>query len=155
MPLFLVCWGLFSMRCATLYRRKKLLIVHALSKTVDGVWVLTSPCETLSEDSSAALIGEAILRCLERSRSGIPDPKSFGDLSKPLLEAAGVKTLATFEKTAIAVEIEQENSGEDIVLLPTQNMGEDGFVPTNDRVQARVAPDSVGTEALRALGQAS
>lgn len=120
---------LLAMKCATVYLFKRDLILHAMSKTTDGVWILNEPCERFAADVAEDMLGAAAKAALQRSRSEVPHPTDFRAVTEPLLRAAGVKSWNTFAKSARCVELEESEPGV-LELIPTENKGaDDGFVP--------------------------
>ena len=140
------------MKRATIYRRKAQFYVHASSRTMDGVWILTEPCLCLDQESSDRELGEAVQQALDSSRSGIPHPRSWKGLLDPLLKQAGVKSWNTFSKTALCVEIEEEDG--QVSIVPTENLGvEDGYQadPSRAAVVANGMVEDLGSQARRLL----
>lgn len=113
-------------RAATLYRRGRKLLLHALSLTTDGVWILTEPVLTLSEAEPDAELGLAIRSVLTGSHANIPHPSDWAAVSRPLLKAAGISSWRKFGETATCVEIRE--NGDTLLVTPTRNLGsKNGF----------------------------
>ena len=114
------------MRRATIYRRRKQFLMHASSRTTDGVWILTAPCLAVPEGSDDSEVQRAIRAALDGSQTDVPHPQVWKGLLDPLLRLAGVKAWSTFSKGTSCIEVEEE--GTRIVLIPTRNLGpEEGF----------------------------
>lgn len=138
------------MRCATVYQRKQELLVHAMSKTVDGVWVLTAPCERLTVDVPDDVLGGAVRAAPGMSRADVPHPRDFRSVTEPLLRAAGVKTWSVFARGAVCVEIEEAEPGS-FELIPTDNRGSaEGFVPRDGRQKVQSTKEIDIGRAVRA-----
>lgn len=138
------------MKVATIYERRGNLYVHSSSKTTAGVWVISAPVLTVAE-KDAVVLGRSVRRCLDASSEGVPHPKSFANISDPLLALAGLKSFNTFAKSAKCVEVEMV--GETAILIPTRNGGEeDGFVPLPEKAQvADGTYEALGSAAVAAL----
>lgn len=133
------------MRRATVYRRNKQFLVHASSRTADGVWILWQPCLAIPERSHGQEIGQAIRAALDGSKMNVPPPQTWKGLLDPLLALAGVKAWSTFSKSASCVEVEDDGSR--ITLIPTRNLGPDkGFQADTSR---QIVPEP-GSNALGA-----
>jgi hypothetical protein len=139
------------MKAATLYERKGKLYVHSSSRTTAGVWIINVPPLTVDR-ARVGDIGRSIRECLEASREGVPHPEVFTNLFDSVLDLAGVKSFATFVKSAKCVEIEMVD-GEAVVLIPTRNEGaEDGFVPLPNKMEVPLgSDDALGSAAIAAL----
>jgi len=142
-----------SMKVATLYERRSGLYVHSSSKTTSGVWIVGAPVLNAKKDDVGQL-GNAIRQCLEASSEGVPHPKSFANISDPLLALAGVKSFNAFAKSAKCVEIEMV--GETVTMIPTRNGGGDeGFVPLLGKANIVGSENDVlGSAAITALALA-
>jgi hypothetical protein len=120
------------MKRATVYRRKKQILVHASSRTTDGVWILWRPCLALPEASDNRELEQAIRAALDGSKTNVPHPQTWEGLLDPLLTLASVKAWSTFSKGASCVDVEED--GFRIALIPTRNLGPDeGFQPDTSR----------------------
>ena len=111
------------MKRATAYIRSNTFVIHASSRTSDGVWILTEPCIRLPTNCSDEQLGNAVLSALGGPEDGVTPPSQWRGLLDPLLNAAGVKSWKTFAKSASCVEIEQNANS--LVLIPTINLGPD------------------------------
>jgi hypothetical protein len=142
------------MKAATIYERKGKLYIHSSSKTTAGVWVINAPVLAVDKEDTGA-IGRAIRECLAASREGVPHPKSFASLFNPVLDLAGVKSFATFVKSAKCVEIETIDVAV-VMFIPTRNEGvKDGFAPLLNKTEAALGSDeALGTAAVAALAKA-
>ncbi|MEQ9242324.1 hypothetical protein [Roseovarius indicus] len=130
------------MRAATIYERKGKLYVHSSSKTTAGVWVINAPVLAVEKEDTSE-VGRAVRECLAASREGAPHPKSFTSLFDPVLNLAGVKSFATFVKSAICVEAETSDDAV-VMLISTRNEGvDDGFTPLPNKTEAALVADEV------------
>jgi hypothetical protein len=137
------------MRCATVYQRKGDLLLHAMSMTTDGLWILTEPVVRLATDVEDEVLGRAVRAVLEHSRSGVSHPTDFRAVTEPLLRAAGVKSSSTFAKSSVSVEV-AETESRVLELVPMENKGPaDGFVPRADKQTVRGESDSELGKAVR------
>jgi hypothetical protein len=140
------------MKRATVYLRKARFFVHASSRTTAGVWVLAEPCLSLDESCDNQQLGEAIRDALGGSRSGVPHPRSWTGLVDPLLKQAGVKSWSTFSRTALCVEVEEEEGT--VSAIPTMDLGIDaGFeaVPSRSISVDASAASEIGSSVRQLL----
>lgn len=122
-------------RRAEVYHRQTSYFIHASSRTVDGIWVLTEPCVKLSDACSDEELGDAALAALDASRNEVPSPPPGDSRSVlgPLLRSAGVKSWSTFAKGTSSVDLRDE--GGRISIVPQENREpRDGFRPDDAHV---------------------
>ena len=143
------------MRRVTIYRRKKQFLVHASSRTTNGVWILWDPCLAVPVTSDDRELQRAIRAALDGSRADVPHPRVWKGLLDPLLALAGVKSWSTFSKNASCIEIEEEGSR--VILIPTKNLGPDeGFQADASRqIALDSASEELGSAVRRLLTQAA
>lgn len=140
------------MKRASVYLRKKQCLVHASSKTTDGVWIIWEPCLAVQAADADRDLGDAIQTALDASQTGVPHPRNWKELQKPLLALAGVRSWSTFSKGAACVEVEEE--GGRIALIPTRNLGTDeGFqaLPSRQISLERGEVEQLGASVKRLL----
>jgi hypothetical protein len=65
--------------------------------------------------------GEAIFEALDASHEAVPHPTNWNGLLSPLLELAGVKSWATFMRSAKCLNVEAED--ERLTIIPQRNLG--------------------------------
>lgn len=119
------------MKRANVYRRDGAWYINAMSQTTAGVWIGTDPHLKESSDESAVL-GQAILAALKGSTQSLPHPTKWGNVFKPVLELAGVKTWNQFMLTATCVSIGANDSR--ITIEPSSNAGpQTGYTPLPDK----------------------
>jgi hypothetical protein len=151
-PLSMFMKSMFMKR-ATAYKRGDRILLHASSKTIDGVWVLTAPVLTEDRNNSVRL-GKAVLDALDGSKEGIDHPTSWTGVFDPVLRLAGVKSWNAFTRSAKCVEIEFGTN--QVTFVPTKNLGpKDGFEPLSTEV--RTSPpecNAVGMALLSAFAAA-
>ncbi len=136
------------MQRATVYSRSGSVLMHASSRTTDGVWILSEPCLRLDDDSSNEELGEAVRRVLAGSSSPVRHPTQWKGLFEPMLRVAGVKSWKAFSKNTLCVQVELD--GDRLELIPTNNLGVDeGFEPNEVKKKSATMP--CGAEALGAL----
>lgn len=135
------------MKAATAYKRGNILYLHSSSKTTAGVWIATPPFATVLTDTTVLAKGEAILEAINASQDGVPHPTSWNGLINPLLELAGVRTWATFMKSAVCVGIEFDDGR--LKLIPNRNLGpKDGFepvLPSMVVLSGQASPGEIGS----------
>jgi hypothetical protein len=110
------------MKCAVVYERKEVFYISTSSQTTTGLWIDEEPCIAIKTDSSYEELGKAVRKALDSSRANVPHPKQteWGNVTAPLLKAAGVKSWSTFGKTAKCSHIEMDKQ---LVFIPTKNFG--------------------------------
>lgn len=123
------------MKKAISYKRKNQILLHAVSKTTAGVWILDQPVFSV-DASDISRLGTNIYEALNSSREGIVHPTSWKGIFDPVLQLAGVKTWGTFAKSAKCVEIELEPNSASFV--PTKNRGADGGFERMDSMQMHI-----------------
>lgn len=120
------------MKLATVFLRRKVLLIHPSSRTTDGVWIMVAPCAVTPESTSDADLGGMVERALAQSTQNVPHPQQWGGLLKPLLSAAGVKSWRTFAEGAVCVQVQL--SCDEVRAIPTENLGaKEGFQPDAKR----------------------
>ena len=146
------------MRMAWIYRRRERLFLRPWSKTDEGMWREDGPCSVLPASASAEEVGATVESVLALSRQGVSHPSRSGwsEVTRPLLEAAGVKSWRAFAKLANSVGIERDESG--LRLLPMGRDPDDGSnFPVKERerqVPASASIPEIGRSVLEALDAA-
>lgn len=140
------------MRSASIFLRKKDLLIHAQSQTTTGAWILVSPVTRLDAACPNDILGAAALAVLRSSRTGVPHPKVFTGLADPLFKAAKVKDWATFVKAARCARLNED--GGVISVTPMRNLGaRQGF--EEDPRFTSIPADSTTPEGLGAAVRAA
>jgi hypothetical protein len=139
------------MRHVDVYQRKGAILIHASSRTTDGVWILTGACVMLSADSDDATLGAAVRVRLAESHHGVPHPKVWKGIADPLLQAAAVKSWSAFVRGASFVSFHENPEG--LSVHPMRNQGTDGFRPIKESVLAVASPsdESIGAAVREGL----
>jgi hypothetical protein len=144
-------------RICEVHRRGTVILVTAMSRTVDGFWVVTPPHRRLDASSSAGEVGEAVAEALAGSQDGVPNPPVRGGPLpiQPLLDLAGVKSWSTFVKGTVLARVEQERRS--ITITPLRNLGaRDGFAELDDPLTLRPGDTvELGSQVLAALDKAA
>jgi hypothetical protein len=123
------------MKKASLYLRRPHLFLHPMSCTTDGVWIAGAPEIKLDESSGDEELGRALAEALMGSASGVPHPRVWSGRNDAFLKLAGVKSWATFARTA------EHASAEEIdgvtCVIPYVNRGaSEGFQPLPEQAVA-------------------
>ena len=131
------------MRRAEVYKRNNQFLIHASSRTTDGVWILSEPCLAVAVEGHDAELQRGVRAALGGSREGVPHPVDWRGVGIPLLTLAGVKTWNAFSKQAANIGVTEEGSV--IVLTPTRNLGpKGGFQPDpSKRITLDNEPDKL------------
>jgi hypothetical protein len=120
-------------RSASAYLRNGLIYLHSLSKTVNGVWVLSKPVIKVDFLNDTGRLSQAVNEVLEGSDTGIAHPTSWSGLFDPVLKISGVKSKKTFYKGAKVVLIDSSDLI-DINFTPTKfSNSSEGFQPIEDK----------------------
>lgn len=133
------------MKKAISYLRGQRVFTHASSKTTAGVWVLELPV-LVADAADVETLGRQVVQALNASKEGVPHPVSWKGIFDPVLELAGIKSWATFVKSARCVGI--ECTSEEVSFISTENLGASGGF--NDIVRS---DNYVGMSDMSALGQ--
>lgn len=143
------------MRSATIYERRGKLYIHSLSKTIDGIWVLSAPILSMAKDDVRE-VGHRVKECLAGSQTGIPNPELSINLFEPVLSLAAVKSFSTFIKSAKCVLVDT-NDGVIVRFVPTRNEGAiGGFTELSEFMQAPLDSDeALGAASIEALALCS
>jgi len=137
---------------ANAYLQKKRVMLHALSRSTDGVWIISSPPTSVAA-TDAVTLGRATLEVLELSRQQVPHPPldSFTQLAAPLYAEAGVKSWNAFAKSVRCAQI--STAGNRINVTPMKNLGaKGGFTELTGKARS-IAPiqADVGVALLEAF----
>lgn len=112
------------MKRALAYRCGSRLLVHPLSRTIEGVWILGEPCLSADESIDNERLGAMVRDALAGSRSGLPHPSDWTSLLSPLLVQAKVRSWNIFFESATCTEVEEDRGRTRVV--PTKKHGGDG-----------------------------
>lgn len=106
------------------------IYLNAQSKTTEGVWIMSSPILTTSEQDQQ--LGNKLMSTLAKSTENAPHPKSWKGIGDPLVKATGARSLAALAKAARAVFVIMEN--DDVALVPTRNGPRGSFTHLNGKI---------------------
>lgn len=139
-----------SDRLVNVYRLKNQFLVHASSRTRDGLWVLTPPCLLVSTDAGDEALGRTVISGLDRSRDGVGRPDNWKALLAPLLKAARVRGWRAFAQGATHAVVEERNGR--LKVEPSRLDKDHSFIPEPDRAVSMEGrdPRQLG-EALRTV----
>ncbi len=149
---------------ATVYLRDGRILVQASDRTewrTAGFWIGALPVISLAASSSAAIIGQAVLDALARSRVEVPVPDRGADLEAPLRHAAGVRSHRAFMTGTRACWVSQDKGAIRIDALHNGGASgeERGFSPLPDTekrtLEATATADAVGRAVRDALERAT
>jgi hypothetical protein len=113
-------------RIIHVFHRKHVLLMHATSKTVDGLWIATPPGLALTEDAGDDLLGICAKALLTESREGLPRPGDWKDVVVPVYELAGVKGWRAFSRGTKLVSIEETDDGFQVTMWANDGRGFSG-----------------------------
>jgi hypothetical protein len=139
-------------KLASIYERKGALFVTAAHQTKAGFWIDDDRVVSLNQSTPEEL-GRAVEFALALSRSGVPTPPPAQRIDRPLLEAAGVGSWATFMKLSTLVSISMD--GDVLKATPYRNLGgKGGFEPQPDiAIQPPISAAALGDTIMMLLGQ--
>ena len=100
----------------------------------------------VADATDVEALGRQVAQALNASQDAVPHPTSWKGIFDPVLELAGVKTWATFVKSARCVGI--ESVSEEVSFISTENLGASGGF--NDVIRSAC---SVGMSDTFALGR--
>lgn len=122
------------MRSAAVYLLKDRILLHPYQTTPAGFGLAGEPYTTLPTDCDVIALGTAVRDILNLAGYIVPQPASSIGLSKPRLQAAGVKSEAAFQRGSKYVAVEHIDGT--FRIEPTHNGGtagaSKGFTPIND-----------------------
>jgi hypothetical protein len=124
-------------------------IIHASSRTKDGLWILTPPCLPVPIDAGNEFLGNTVISSLDRSREGLPRPDNWKALLAPLLKSAGVRSWRAFARGAKHACVEESDGR--LEVMPSKMDEEHSFIDQPERAVTIAVrdPGPLG-EALRA-----
>ena len=123
------------------------IYLHPHRKTTEGVWILSLPVLTTSEQDQQ--LGNKLMSTLAKSTENAPHPKSWKGIDDPLIEAAGVRTFAAFAKAARVVFVVLDS--DDVAFVPTRNGPKGSFIHLNEKI---IHSDQSGGNLASALVEA-
>ncbi|HET7457102.1 MAG TPA: hypothetical protein VFJ74_05545 [Gemmatimonadaceae bacterium] len=152
---------------ASVFMREGKIFVQCSDRTpmrTAGFWVGSGPVATLSATAEPALVGQAVLDALARSRVEVPAPERGADLEAPLRRAAGVRSRRALMAGTRCCVVDRE--GGVLRIDPVANGGTKGeargYRPLPDAETAAVelnaaaaTADMVGRAVLGALERAT
>jgi hypothetical protein len=133
-------------------------LVHANSRTEDGVWVAALPARLLSPDADATGIGEAVVDALSHRGPTLPSlrPNDYAAVSEPVLRVAGARSWRVLQSSSSLCNVRA--SGGSVYVQPTRNGGSSGadrgYHPLVDEIISLAVadgPSAVGQAVLDAL----
>lgn len=140
------------MHHATAYQRGDSFYLHSESQTTSGVWIAVRPFIRLPRRVSAEELGAAVEETLAASQLGVTHPTDWDTVEYPLPTLAGVKSWATFMRTASCVNIKEMNGY--VEMRPSKNIGpKEGYEPMEEVVTIRgsIDPERLGIALLDAF----
>lgn len=142
------------MKCASVYLRQRQLLVLPSSQAVSGMWLDHDPVAKLGEIASDEDVGQVILDAVSASRQDVPDAVDPNARMSSLLEIAGARSWATFERSAKAVRVELDN--ECLRFCPSRTLrGSDtGFAPLDSNKDVALPSNATANEIGAALREA-
>lgn len=140
------------MKRARVYRRGPRLFFHAVSQTLDGVFVIAPPFVKAEVDAAETFLGETLARALQASRSSARDPgpaakETFLDLSRS-------RSWTTFLRGTLVCDVEKDRDG--VRFFPARNGARRPFAVSDEQapvvvLPAKALPIELGAGILAAL----
>jgi len=109
---------------ANAYQLENGTFVHASSRTSSGVWVATLPATLVADNSDPDALGVAIRNSLAQQSILDAEQLNYGEFTKPVLAAAGLKSWSQVQRKSKLCEITR--TGGVISVVPTRNGGAAG-----------------------------
>jgi hypothetical protein len=104
-------------------------------------------------DASVGIIGDTVLKVLHGSQESIPQPTKWNDEFWEMLDLAGVKTWATFQKGASCIGFESDRGW--LTMRPFANKGaRDGYTPLQEKnfcIPCDSTPEAIGNAVQKAV----
>jgi hypothetical protein len=144
-------------RLAYIFERKGTLFGNPWCFTDDGMVIGSPEFEAVALPATPEAVGRLVEWSLANSRTDVRRPSSrsqWDEVTRPLLNAAGVKTWAGFARYARAVSIDLD---ETLLFTPMARDERNAHYPLRDLVTRLAMPASVeqiGEAALAALSHA-
>lgn len=114
------------------YLFKGRIFLNPSVQTTAGIWIGTEYVTVNLETDEPLVKGEALVQALLKSYVGIPHPRSFEELGKELLVAAGVRKWQAFSTKSAYCSITR--NGGAVELLPHRHFGRKGaYTPIPER----------------------
>jgi hypothetical protein len=149
---------------ASVFLREGRIFVQASDRTPQrtaGYWVAAGPVTTLTATAEPAVVGQAVLDALARSRVEVPAPERGADLEAPLRRAAGVRSRRALMTGTLACVVDRADGV--LRIDPLANGGttgeERGYRPLPDaetaavKLSAAATADAVGRAVLAVLSR--
>jgi hypothetical protein len=139
-------------KLASIYERKGEIFVTAAHQTKAGFWIDDDRVVSLTQSTPEEL-GGAVELALALSRNDVPTPPPNQQIGKPLLEAAGVGSWATFMRLSKLVSISMD--GDVLKATPYRNLGgRGGFEPQPDvAIQPPISASVLGETIMKIFSQ--
>jgi hypothetical protein len=144
------------MRSAAVYVLKDRVLFHPWQKTTVGLGICSEPYVSEPLDANDRRLGEVLLGTLDASGLTVPHPKSWKGITRPRLEAAGVKSEKAFQTGTLSVTVNWHD--DTLCFAPTRNGGasgpEKGFHPLSESsvfVAANAGAEAIGATVRSAI----
>ncbi|MEM9652312.1 MAG: hypothetical protein AAGA65_09470 [Actinomycetota bacterium] len=143
---------LTKMRSVSIYRRLDVHYVCPSDQTVDGLWIGNGEVDVV-ESSDPRVLGDAVLRALRRSRTGVPHPnqsewhKQRHRSLDPIIKTAGLQSWRSFVREAQLVSVNSDGSGVTVECHRQDSSRPEIFTPVAERrvKNLQLSADVVGT----------
>lgn len=138
-------------RSALAFLRKGQVYVQRYLQTTAGLSIAHGPVRT-SPMSDPSAIGDDLRSVLTRPESTLPHPaqSEWGNVQRPMLDAAGVRSWKALAQGSFVVGIERD--GDLISLIPSADYEKEGGRSLPDRtVQAEITSSELGEKMLAAF----
>jgi hypothetical protein len=141
------------MQCVSVYERRGQFVIVPEVRTTSGIWTASSPVLTCPTTVEAEGLGAAVRKALAGSTEGAPHPREWKSVQAPLLDAAGVRSWATFVRGTESCSVAVNEDG--MTVLPMKNGGsEGGFIPLESqavRLPSNAADGEIGAGVRAAI----
>lgn len=135
-----------------LFLRRGRAFVPTMAKTAAGFYMGVEPVEVVDAADQAA-VADALIRAVNRGNPVVPTPTRDNYPEDPLLKHAGVKSLATFEKSAQSWKLSKREGA--YLIAPYRPSGEGGAEEDLERTEAVPAREPLESVVHRLVERAA
>lgn len=140
---------------AAIYLRKRKFLVHSMSRTTQGLWVISEPFSAVPDTSDDRVVGTAIRKALDGSLFSVSTASPLAQAGiTPLLKLARAASWTTFAADAERITVTAD--GDSIAIQPCVRTGADARArfdpkPARTLVLRKPSLDELGAAARRIL----
>ncbi|QDT38170.1 hypothetical protein [Stratiformator vulcanicus] len=132
------------------YLLKEKILCCPLNQATTKLWFGSDNIKQLPTECDSRTLGQQIIDALNESHQGMPHPTDFSSITKPLLEAAGVRSAGMLHRKSTFLSVEYD--GSQFVVEPHVPNPDGGVVPDPDAksvFDSSIDPEVLGREILK------